>query len=111
MAGLNNRSQRENEVAPGTSFASWWNALFDEPQKLAEVLHGTTFRPPPCDDVQPVGSVPGAALSKFSFRSVVYTGVPDCRVRWCVIDPSAVVTSSNNSIGVPATKERRTCNW
>ena len=66
--GLNNRSQRVlvNGPGPGPSAAFRWNAAFEVAlQNVLLVVHGTMLAPPPCAVVQPAGSVPGAAPSKF----------------------------------------------
>src|SRR4051812_35018753 len=85
---------------------SGWNSPFEVEPSAVAVVHGTVVAPPMCSDDQPVGSEPGALVSKFSANSVVATGVPVGRDRTVDAVPWSDVIWSDNSIVVPGEKPR-----
>src|SRR5688572_22459624 len=86
-----------------SSFA--WNAAFDEPQKVFEVVQGTSVAPVPWTEAHPAGSVPGGTPLNLSVRRVVAAGAPVSSVVRSVAVPSGDLTISRNRIGLPASNE------
>src|SRR6185369_5124556 len=94
-------------LTTGPSAALTWKAPLDlAPQKLDDVVHGTTLPPAACAVDQPAGNAPGAAPSKFSAKIVVAVRVPVSSVTCSVARPKGApwMTCSARSMGVPATK-------
>src|SRR5450432_54810 len=107
MLGESARSNRVGSPVPPTpSLASTWNSAFVAvPQKELLVVHGTVFAPPPWSVDHPAGNAPGAVLLKSSANIVAAIGVPVSTLKGnVVLPPPVVVTASERSMRVPATK-------
>src|SRR5512135_2598259 len=95
IIGEKRRSQRVGlagvpaAVTPPSSALAWKAPLDFVPQKLDDVVHGTTaFLPPWCTLVQLVGSAPAATPSKLSANTVVEVRVPVSTVACSVARPN-----------------------